>query len=153
MRHILLGLLLVINVGWQQAHGQSKLDIRVHISPAANRNNPVAVDLVLVSNKKLLKQLMKMSAREWFERKHQIQLDYPKETDLSAGSWEWVPGQAASLDRVPVRHKIIGGVIFANYVTAGAHRAVIDPRKDILLTLGEADVCVQLAKQITKPCP
>jgi len=153
VRHILLGLLLVINVGGQQAHGQSKLDIRVHISPAANRNNPVAVDLVLVSNKKLLKQLMKMSAREWFERKHQIQLDYPKETDLSAGSWEWVPGQAASLDRVPVRHKIIGGVIFANYVTAGAHRAVIDPRKDILLTLGEADVCVQLAKQITKPCP
>ena len=153
MRHILLGLLLVINVAGQQAHGQSKLDIRVHISPAANRNNPVAVDLVLVSNKKLLKQLMKMSAREWFERKHQIQLDYPKETDLSAGSWEWVPGQAASLDRVPVRHKIIGGVIFANYVTAGAHRAVIDPRKDILLTLGEADVCVQLAKQITKPCP
>ena len=152
MRHILLGLLLVLNVGGQQAHGQSKLDIRVHISPAANRNNPVAVDLVLVSNKKLLKQLMKMSAREWFERKHQIQLDYPKETDLSAGSWEWVPGQAASLDRVPVRHKIIGGVIFANYVTAGAHRAVIDPRKDILLTLGEADVCVQLAKQITKPC-
>jgi type VI secretion system protein len=153
VKHILLGFLLAISVGGHQTHGQSKLVVRVHVTPTANENNPLAVDLVLVSNKKLLNQLMKMSAKEWFEQKHQIQLDYPKETDLNAGRWEWVPGQAVTLDRVPVRHKIIGGVIFANYVTAGAHRAVINPRKDILLTLGETDVCVQLAKEITKPCP
>ncbi len=84
MNHILLGFLLVINVGGHQARGQSKLNVRVHIAPTANRNNPVAVDLVLVSNNKLLKELMKMSAKEWFERRHQIQLDYPKETDLAA---------------------------------------------------------------------
>jgi len=113
----------------------------------------VAVDLVLVSNNKLLKELMKMSAKEWFERKHQIQLDYPKETDLAAGSWEWVPGQAVKLDRVPVRRAIIGGVVFANYLTDGAHRAVINPRKDILLSLGEYDLCMQSAKEIAKPCP
>jgi type VI secretion system protein len=153
VKHIFLGFLLAMSVGGLQAHGQSKLVVSVHVTPTANQNNPVAVDLVLVSNKKLLKQMTKMSAEDWFAQKHQIQLDYPKETDLNAGSWEWVPGQAVSLDHVPVRHKIIGGIIFANYVTAGAHRAVIDPRKDILLTLGETDVCVQLAKQITKPCP
>jgi type VI secretion system protein len=150
---VLMGFLLVTIVGGHQAEGQSRLDVRVHIAPAANKNNPVAVDLVLVSNKKLLKELMKMSAREWFERKRQIQLDYPKETDLGAGSWEWVPGQAVQLDRVPVRRAIIGGVVFANYVTDGAHRAVINPRKDLLLTLGEDDVCVQSAKEEAKPCP
>ena len=135
------------------ASGETKLDVRVHISPAANRNSPVAVDLVLVADKKLLKELMKMSARDWFAQKHQVQLDYPKETDLAAGSWEWVPGQAVKVDRLPVRVEIVGGLVFANYLTEGAHRAAINPRKAILLTLGEDDLCVQLAKEIAKPCP
>jgi hypothetical protein len=43
--------------------------------------------------------------------------------------------------------------VFANYSNDGAHRAVINPRKDILLTLGEADLCVQAAKEALKPCP
>jgi type VI secretion system protein len=153
VKQILLGCLVIISLGGQLAHGQSKLDVRVHITPAANQNNPVAVDLVLVSDNKLLKELMKMSAKEWFAQNHQIQLDYPKETDLFAGRWEWVPGQTVQLDRIPVRRSIVGGVIFAKYVTAGAHRAVINPRKDILLTLGEKDICVQLAKEMVKACP
>src|SRR4051812_20578956 len=72
------------------ASGESKLDVKVHVSPQANKNNPVAVDLVLVTDKKLLKELSKMSARDWFEQRHQVQLDYPRETALVAGSWEWV---------------------------------------------------------------
>ena len=135
------------------ASGESKLDVKVHVAPAANRNNPVAVDLVLVSDKKLLKELMKMSAKDWFAQKHQVQLDYPKEKDLAAGSWEWVPGQAVKLDRLTVRLEVVGGVVFANYLTEGVHRAAIDPRKPFLLTLGEDDLCVQSAKEPAKPCP
>lgn len=135
------------------ASGETKLDVKVHVSPQANRNNPVAVDLVLVTDKKLLKELTKMSAREWFEQRHQVQLDYPKEKDLSAGSWEWVPGQTVKLDRLPVKLEIIGGVVFANYFNDGAHRAVINPRKDMVLTLGEDDLCVQSAREVIKPCP
>jgi type VI secretion system protein len=135
------------------ASGQTKLDVKVHVSPTANKNNPVAVDLVLVSDKKLLKELMKMSAKDWFEQRHQVQLDYPKELDLGAGSWEWVPGQAVKLDRLPVRLEVVGGLVFANYFTEGPHRAVINPRKDVLLTLGDDDLCVQAAKEIAKPCP
>src|SRR5437588_10036711 len=111
------------------ASGQTKLDVKVHISPTANRNNPVAVDLVLVSDKKLLKELMKMSAKDWFEQRHQVELDYPKEKDLYAGSWEWVPGQAVKLDRLPVRLEIMGGLVFANYIHEGPHRAAINPPK------------------------
>ena len=135
------------------ASGESKLDVKVHVSAAANRNNPVAVDLILVSDKKLLKELMKMSAKDWFAQKHQVQLDYPKEKDLTAGSWEWVPGQTVKLDRFTVRLEIVGGVVFANYLTDGIHRAAIDPRKPFLLTLGEDDLCVQSAKEPVKPCP
>jgi len=135
------------------ASGETKLDVKVHISPGANRNNPVAVDLVLVSDKKLLKELMKMSARDWFAQKHQVQLDYPKEKDLAAGSWEWVPGQSVKLDRMNVGYEVVGGVVFANYLNEGVHRASIDPRKPFLLTLGEDDLCVQSTKEPAKPCP
>ena len=132
--------------------GESKLDVKVHVSPAANNNNPVAVDLVLVSDKKLLKELMALSASEWFEKRHQFALDYPKETGLSAGRWEWVPGQQVKLDRVIVKYEVVGGVVFANYFNAGTHRAPVDPRKPILITLGDEDLCVQSLKEPAKPC-
>ena len=132
--------------------GDSKLDVKVHVSPKANNNNPVAVDLVLVSNKKLLQELMKMSAQEWFEKRHQIELDYPKETGLAAGRWEWVPGQQVKVDQVTVKFETVGGVIFANYFNEGAHRAPKDPRKGILVTLGEDNLCVQSLKEVAKPC-
>lgn len=132
--------------------GESKLDVKVHVSPAANNNNPVAVDLVLVSDKKLLQELMKMSASEWFEKRHQVALDYPKETGLNANRWEWVPGQQVKLDRVTVKYEVIGGVVFANYFNAGTHRAPVNPRKGILITLGDEDLCVQSLKEPAKPC-
>jgi len=132
--------------------GDSKLEVQVHVSPKANNNNPVAVDLVLVTDKKLLKELMKMSAGEWFEKRHQVELDYPKETALNAGRWEWVPGQDVQVDRVPVNMDVVGGVIFANYFNAGPHRAPIDPRKGILITLGDENLCVQSLKEPAKPC-
>jgi hypothetical protein len=134
------------------ASGNSKLDVKFHISPTANNNNPVAVDLVLVKDKKLLKELKQMSAREWFEKRHQVQLDYPKETNLVAGSWEWVPGQQVKVDLVPVKLEIVGGVVFANYFNAGPHRASIDPRKGILISLGDDDLCVQTLEEPAKPC-
>ena len=132
--------------------GESKLDVKVSVSPAANNNNPVAVDLVLVSDKKLLQELMKMSASEWFEKRHQVAMDYPKEIGLSAARWEWVPGQQVKLDRVIVKTEVAGGVVFANYFNAGTHRATIDPRKGILITLGDEDLCVQTLKEPAKPC-
>lgn len=132
--------------------GEAKLDVKVHVSPKANNNNPVAVDLVLVSDKKLLQELMKMSASEWFEKRRQVQMDYPKETQLAAGQWEWVPGQEVKLDQVKVKYEVVGGIIFANYFQAGAHRAPINPRKGILITLGEDNLCVQSLKEPAKPC-
>jgi type VI secretion system protein len=128
------------------ASGASMLETRVQISPGANQNNPVAVDLVLVSNQILFKELMKLSAKEWFEKRNQFQLDYPKETELSTRRWEWVPGQVVKLDRILVKIEITGGIIFANYFTPGTHRAVIDPRKKILIKLGEEDFTVQVLK-------
>lgn len=132
--------------------GESKLDVKVNVSPKANNNNPVAVDLVLVQDKKLFQELMKMSASEWFEKRRQVELDNPKETELSAGRWEWVPGQEVKLDQVRVKFEVTGAIVFANYFNAGTHRAPINPRKGIRITLGEDNLCVQSLKELTKPC-
>lgn len=120
--------------------------MKVDVSPQANNKNPVALDLVLVKDKKLLKELMKISASEWFEKRNQYRLDYPKETGLNAGSWEWVPGQVVTIDPMPLKFKVAGGLIFANYFTPGAHRATIDPSKSVVITLGAEDIAVKLEK-------
>lgn len=120
----------------------SKMMVKVNVSPQANNNNPVALDLVLVKNKKLFKELMKISASEWFEKRNQYRLDYPKENGLNAGSWEWVPGQVVTIDPMPFKDKFAGGLVFANYFTPGAHRAVFDPKKPVVITLGAEEIVV-----------
>lgn len=124
----------------------SRLTIKVDVSPRANNNNPVALDLVLVKDKKLFLELKKISAGEWFQKRNQYLLDYPKEPGLSAGSWEWVPGQAVKIDPMPFKEKFAGGLVFANYFTPGTHRAVIDPGKAVAITLGPDDMTVTLGK-------
>jgi type VI secretion system protein len=118
----------------------------VDVSPQANGNNPVALDLVLVKDKKLYKELMKLSASDWFAKRGQYKLDYPKETGLSAGSWEWVPGQAVQIEPLPVKTKFAGGLVFANYLSPGTHRAVINPGKPFVITLGPETVTVRIEK-------
>jgi type VI secretion system protein len=120
----------------------SRLVVKVDISPRANNNNPVALDLVLVKNKTLFKELMKLSAGEWFEKRQQYRLDYPKETGLSTGSWEWVPGQVVTIDPMSFKDKFAGGLVFANYFTPGTHRAVINPTKPVVITLGAEEMVV-----------
>ena len=124
----------------------SKLTVKVDVSPKANNNNPVALDLVLVKDKKLFLEIKKISAAEWFEKRNQYRLDYPKELGLSAGSWEWVPGQAVKIDPMPFKEKYAGGLVFANYFSPGAHRAVIDPTKPVVITLGPDDISVAVGK-------
>ena len=144
MKNILLIFLVLVNIAHvaPRALGQSKLVVKVNVSPQANNNNPLAVDLVMVKDKKLLKELQKLSAKEWFERRSQYRLDYPKEKGLSFGSWEWVPGQVVMIEPMPLKSKPAGGIIFANYFSPGTHRALIDPRKSVVVNLGAEDITV-----------
>ena len=124
----------------------SKLAVRVEVSPEANNNSPVALDLVLVKSKKLLKELMKISASEWFAKRSQYRLDYPQETGLNSGSWEWVPGQVVQIDPLQFKDKFAGGLVFANYIAPGTHRAVINPSKPVVIKLGAEEITVVTEK-------
>jgi hypothetical protein len=115
-----------------------KLDLRVHVSPRANGENPVALDIVLVSDKDLLKELEKMSASDWFARRDQIILDHPKEGQLVVFKRELVPGQLVEPERLVVKSEVRAGLVFANYFNPGEHRAVLDPRaRDVQINLEE----------------
>ena len=116
----------------------SRLDLRVHVSPRANGENPVALDVLLVSDKELLKQLEKMSASDWFAKREQIILDHPKEDQLVVTRMEVVPGQVVEPTLLVVKSEIKAGVVFANYFNPGEHRAVLDPRaRDVQINLEE----------------
>ena len=117
---------------------ESKIEVSVRVAPNANGGNPVALDLLLVSDKELLKELQKLSAADWFEKRAQIILDHPKEGELSVRRWEWVPGQVVELDDVRVAPEVRAAVVYANYFSPGEHRAVLDPHRDVRLTLGES---------------
>ncbi len=124
-----------------------KIEVSVRVEPNANGGNPVALDLLLVSDKELLKELQKLTAADWFEKRAQIILDHPKEGELSVTRWEWVPGQVVNLDDVRVAPEVKAAVVYANYFSPGEHRAVLDPRKDVQLTLGESGLKVTQFKR------
>ncbi len=126
--------------------GVSKLRVSVRISPTANNGNPVALDLVMVSDKKLLEDLQKMTAEEWFKSKEQIKLDFPKKGQVEVQNWEWVPGQLVQIPEMTVGPDIKGGLVFANYYKPGAHRAVVNPRKHFTIKLEQEKLEIETQK-------
>jgi len=120
-----------------------KIDFKVLVSDTANQNSPVALDFLLVYNSDLLKELAKMPARDWFDKRDQIKRDYADDTGLEVWQWEWVPGQNVPLQRLPLKPKAKGGVIFANYLSPGEHRARIDPHESLMITLLEKSFTVR----------
>jgi len=126
---------------------ESRISVRVNVADNANSGNPVAVDLVLVADKELLKELQKLPASEWFEKRNQFILDHPKEGELVVTRWEWVPGQVIKVDQMRVAPEVKAALIFANYFNPGEHRAVIDPRRDVQIRLGERKLEVSQVKK------
>ena len=119
--------------------GAEELRLQVTVAQNANQNTPVAVDLVMVADKDLLKQISGMTAVQWFGKRSQIQRDYTKKVEFK--SWEWVPGTQAPVS-VPLLNGLKGAVLFADYSTPGDHRAILDPRRSSAISLLETDFTV-----------
>lgn len=148
-----LGILVTLAV-WTLGCGLPKRELESHIglggamslevntSRAANSNSPVALDIVAVSDKKLMPVLAKLSAAQWFERRSQILLDHPGKVEILA-DLELVPGQHYGPLKLKAGPKFIGGILFANYFTPGAHRAVVDIRKPLVIKLRQNNFAIQ----------
>lgn len=117
------------------------LPIEVTIAGSANQASPVAVDLLIVYDKRLLDRLLALGAREWFQQREQWKRDFPG--DFESWGWEWVPGQPVGRQQADFRAGAKAGLVFADYLTPGAHRAQFDPHSPVRLLLGEATLTVE----------
>lgn len=145
-RMVLLALPLALaacGLGGLGAPSFSLDSITVVAEPNANRNRPVAVDLVLIKDSGALDQIATLSAGDWFQRKQQFLRDFPK--GLAIVSWEPVP--ALSLpERVltdPETDGAMAGIVFADYGTPGDHRARLESAGSLRLRLMTDDFAVE----------
>lgn len=123
------------------AHVSSgKLVLQVAISPAANQNSPVAVDLVLIKDKGFLKTAQGLTANDWFAKRAALQRQNPKATEVK--SWEWVPGQTIAPISFVVPVDVQAAMVFADYLTPGPHSAVLPTKGKVSIMLDDQDFTV-----------
>jgi len=65
-----------------------QVDVTVEIADNANQNSPIAVDLIVVYDEKLMEQLLGMTAGDWFARRSQIRRDYLDGAGFDSWGWE-----------------------------------------------------------------
>lgn len=120
-----------------------KVEMRVTVAEDLNADSPVAVELLVVYDAKLLATLQSMTAQSWFQQRDKLLQQYSEVNhDLDAWMWEWVPGQVVREQRRRFKIGARGALIFANYFSAGDHRANVDPFQPFLLNLQATDFTV-----------
>nr|WP_175225539.1 hypothetical protein [Paraburkholderia humisilvae] len=90
-----------------------------------NNNAPVAVDVVLVSDRTLLDRIADLPASKWFSARADLAATFPQ--GLRYRSWEMVPGQRLDVPGDTFTGpRVAAAFVFANYQGPGAHRVRID---------------------------
>jgi type VI secretion system protein len=115
-----------------------ELPIQVSISPDANENTPLAVELIVVYENKIVDKLLEKKAREWFSGREQFLRDYADH--VKSWKFEWTPGQEVAPLELSYGVGAKRVVLFADYVTPGEHRASIDPQRPFRLILGQSEL-------------
>jgi type VI secretion system protein len=128
--------------------------LKTDITKSANQNQPIAVDLLLVRDKDLLKKVMTLTAADWFEKRAQVMRDYPDAKELVVFHREWVPGQQIPCSSLPLDPMPRATVLFANYFGKGDHRARLINGKSATIRLLDDDVeILPLAECTRTSCP
>lgn len=115
-----------------------QLPIQVTISPDANEDSPLAVELIVVYENKIVDKLLEKKARDWFAGREQFLRDYDDEVD--SWKWEWIPGQEVQPIELTYGVGAKRVILFADYLTPGEHRANIDPQRPFRLILGQSEL-------------
>jgi hypothetical protein len=103
-----------------------------------NHGRPIAVDLVYVTDRKILAAIEKLKARDYFAVRTQLQRDYPK--GLAIRGWELQAGQQVLADTVGAPCNLAGTFLFADFAGEPAedNRLRLRKVKRGTLALGEA---------------
>jgi type VI secretion system protein len=122
----------------------SPVNLSVGIDANANKNSPVALDVVLIKDKNFWKTAPAMTAKEWFAQRSDLQRRYGKKLQVS--SWEWVPGQPIAPITVKVPRWLSGAMVFVNYPSPGTHSAPLPLGKKISISLQQDDFTMETGK-------
>ena len=115
--------------------------VNISLDADANNKSATSLDLLIIYDPSLLKVLMKMDAKTYYQTAHQIKLDYPEMLDI--WHWELAPGQAVHNYPIQLRpDSPAGAIIFANYYTPGPHRVRLGSAESIHVRLKNLDFCV-----------
>jgi hypothetical protein len=143
---LLFAILMLQGCSWFNEQPKTEPDIyleKINISLDADANNQsaTAVDLLIVYDPALLKVLMKMDAKTYYQTTEQIKLDYPEMLDI--WHWELAPGQVVRDYSIERRADYpAGAIIFANYYTPAPHRVRLGSASHIHVRLKKLDFCV-----------
>lgn len=95
--------------------------LHVITAPDANNNSPLAIDVVLITERALVDGVSALTAAQYFAARDDMRRSQPGA--LVVQSLELVPGQSFEIDPKPFRAKKgWAALMFANYGTPGAHR-------------------------------
>lgn len=142
-RLTILGILMVATVSCglpnrMRSMFGGELPIEVIISPGANEDSALAVELIVAYDEKIVEELLKMPARKWFASREQFFRDHPEKIDH--WKWEWAPGQEVAPLEVSYGIGAKRVVVFADYLVPGDHRATLDPQQPFRLVLGQSEL-------------
>ncbi len=127
-----------------------KLDwesVSVYVDPAANRDFPVAVDVVLVSDEALARRVSLMRSQDWFGARDALRKTHPE--DIEFDSVELAPGESITLPGKRYSGKrVFAAYAFADYFSAGDHRVRLDTLKGrISMELGATDFSASASRK------
>ncbi|MFN7709806.1 MAG: hypothetical protein ACK5O7_02435 [Holosporales bacterium] len=116
-------------------------EISITLDSDANLDTATAVDVVIIYRRDVLQALLKMTAAEYFAAADQIKRDYPDVIDVL--HWELTPGQRVQNIPLDFRGESpSGALVFANYLTPGAHRIRLGRHDTAHIHLKKYDFCV-----------
>jgi type VI secretion system protein len=122
-------LLLAVLIGAALSScGPHFIGVEIRVLPGANDNSPVAVELLVVDDAKLVDKLLAMSAAEWFAQREQFKRDFGPlyRSELR----ECVPGQTVRFSMAQ-RSGAKAAILFADLFAQGAHRYRVELGKPV----------------------
>lgn len=157
---VVMGLLTMLNIACSSSltkvkSNAEKLARRITLTPEpvkldvgidsnANKNSPVAVDVVLIKDKNFWKTAPPMAAKDWFMQKSDLQRRYGNK--LLVTSWEWIPAQPVPPITVKVPRGSYGAMIFASYPSPGSHSAPLPRGVKVAIRLQPDDFTMEVAR-------
>ena len=99
--------------------------VTMGVGREANKNSPIAVDIVLIFNEGLVTKVSELTSSDWFKSKNYILKTFPQ--DLAVKSWELAPGDSLQIPSSFFgTERVFSVMAFADYFSDGEHRVRID---------------------------